>query len=101
MKGTIALEEAFILPSDKPQQKWWAQLFAVDTEKHVREIADIQNERIKKIDQHGVGYTVLSYTAPGVQDMHVAEDADKKAVEINNYLAEAIKEYPDRLGGFA
>ncbi|QIW96073.1 hypothetical protein AMS68_001591 [Peltaster fructicola] len=101
MKGKIAFEEAFILPADRKQQKWWAGLFAVDTDKHVREIADIQKIRLERMDQHDVGYTVLSYTAPGVQDMHIAEEANQKAVEINDYVAEQIKGHTNRLGAFA
>lgn len=101
MKGKIAFEEAFILPSDIGYQRWWAGLFAVDTDKHVREIADVQKIRLEKMDKYGVGYAILSYTAPGVQDMHVAEEANKKAVEINDYIAEQIKGHSDRLGAFA
>ena len=43
----------------------WASLFAVDPEKHTREAIDIQKIRIEKMNQHGVGYMILSYTAPG------------------------------------
>lgn len=42
MKGKVALEEAFTLPRQEEKQKWWASLFAVDAEKHTREIIDIQ-----------------------------------------------------------
>lgn len=101
MKGKIALEEAFILPADKPKQKWWAGLFAVDTDKHVREIADIKQLRLEKMDKHGVAYTILSYTAPGVQDIWNAAEANAKAVEINDYIAEQIKGHKDRFGAFA
>ena len=88
MKGKIALEEAFTLPSEEEKQKWvcglglvfddvslrntrtyadmvkWASLFAVDPEKHTKEVIDIQKIRIEKMDRHGVGYMILSYTAP-------------------------------------
>ena len=101
MKGKIVLEEAFILPEDQEKQKWWASLFAVDTNKHVEEIVDIQAKRLEKMDQHGVGYMILSYTAPGVQDIHDAKEADAKAVKINDYLAEQIKGHEDRFGAFA
>lgn len=101
MKGKIALEEAFTLPRFESKQKWWASLFAVDAEKHTREIIDVQKLRIEKMDKHGVGYTILSYTAPGVQDIWQQEEADALAVEINDYIAEQIKPFPERFGAFA
>ena len=101
MKGKIALEEAFCLPRLEQKQKWWASLFAVDPEKHTHEIIDIQKTRIDKMDRHGVGYMILSYTAPGVQDVHNQEEADALAVEINDYIASQIKDYRDRFGAFA
>ena len=101
MKGKIALEEAFCLPRQEANQKWWASLFAVDVEKHTREIIDIQRIRLEKMDRHGVGYMILSYTAPGVQDVHDPDEANALAVEINNYVAGQIKDYPDRFGAFA
>lgn len=101
MKGKIALEEAFALPRDYETTKWWAGMFAVDTEKHAKEIADIVDTRIKYMDQYGVGYTLLSYTAPGTQNIPDPVKAQNLAVEINNYIAETIKPHPDRFGALA
>ena len=69
MKGKVALEEAFALLRFAEKTRWWAGLFAVDAEKHAKEVNDINDMRIKYMDKHDVGYTVLSYTAPGVQDV--------------------------------
>jgi 2,3-dihydroxybenzoate decarboxylase len=101
MKGKIALEEAFTLPSEEEKQKWWASLFAVDPEKHTKEVIDIQKIRLEKMDQHGVGYMILSYTAPGVQDIYEADKANAMAIKINDYVAEQINAHPDRFGAFA
>ena len=70
-------------------------------EKHTQEIIDIRKTRIDKMDQYGVGYMVLSYTAPGVQDVHDPDEASALAEEINDYLAEQIKDYPERFGALA
>jgi 2,3-dihydroxybenzoate decarboxylase len=101
MRGKVALEEAFTLPRFKERTRWWASLFAVDPDKHAAEIQDITDMRIKYMDEHGVGYTILSYTAPGVQDIWDPMEAGSLAVEINDYIAGAIKSHPDRLGAFA
>ena len=101
MLGKVALEEAFALPRMHEKTRWWASLFAVDPDRHAAEIADLVDKRIKYMDEHGVGYTVLSYTAPGVQDVWDPKEAQSLGVEVNDYVAGEIKAHPDRLGAFA
>jgi 2,3-dihydroxybenzoate decarboxylase len=101
MLGKVALEEAFALPRMQEKTRWWASLFAVDPEKHAQEMTDITTTRIAYMDKHGVGYTLLSYTAPGVQDIWDAKEAQAFTVEINDYIAGAIKGHPDRFGALA
>lgn len=101
MLGKVALEEAFALPRFAEKTEWWASLFAVDAAKHTAEINDLTNQRIKNMDEHGVGYTLLSYTAPGVQDVSDKSEAEALATEVNDYVAEAIKAHPTRLGALA
>ncbi|EFY91148.1 2,3-dihydroxybenzoic acid decarboxylase dhbD [Metarhizium acridum CQMa 102] len=101
MHGKVALEEAFALPRLHEKTRWWASLFAVNPDKHAAEMTDITDIRINYMDKHGVGYTILSYTAPGVQDISDPKEAQALAVEINDYVAGAIKNHPDRFGAFA
>ncbi|CAK1367532.1 unnamed protein product [Cercospora beticola] len=101
MKGKVALEEAFALPRNAEKTQWWASLFAVDPAKHTKEINDINKLRIGNMDKYGVGYKILSYTAPGVQDVWDRKEADALAREVNDHLAKEIKGFEDRLGGFA
>lgn len=101
MLGKVALEEAFALPRLHEKTRWWAGLFAVDAEKHAAEISDITDQRIKYMDKYGVGHTVLSYTAPGVQDIWNPKEAHALAVEVNDYIAKAIKGHPERFSAFA
>ncbi|KHO02118.1 2,3-dihydroxybenzoic acid decarboxylase dhbD [Metarhizium album ARSEF 1941] len=101
MYGKVALEEAFALPRLHEKTRWWASLFAVNPDQHAAEMTDITDVRIKYMDKHGVGYTILSYTAPGVQDISDPNEAQALAVEVNDYVAHAIKNRPDRLGAFA
>ena len=82
MFGKVALEEAFALPRFQERTRWWASLFAVDPDKHAAEITDITDIRLKYMDKHGVGYTILSYTAPGVQDIWDPKEAQALAVEV-------------------
>lgn len=101
MKGKITLEDAFNLPRFEEKIKWWAGMFAVDAEKHTREMIDINKLRIEKMEKYGVGHMILSYTAPGVQDIWQKQEADALAVEVNDYLAQQIKGQEERFSGFA
>lgn len=101
MLGKVALEEAFALPRNAETTTWWAGLFAVDPAKHTREINDINKLRIEKMDKFGVGYKILSYTAPGVQDVWKQSEADALAREVNDHVAKEIKGFENRLGAFA
>ena len=76
-------------------------MFAVDPDKHAAEINDITETRIKYMDKYGVGYQLLSYTAPGVQDVWNKDEAEALAKEVNDYVATTIKFHPDRFGALA
>jgi 2,3-dihydroxybenzoate decarboxylase len=101
MLGKVILEEAFALPRLEKQTRWWAGMFSTEPETHVKEIHDLTDIRLKHADKYGVGYTIVSYTAPGVQDVSEPKEAQALSVEINDYAAEQIKPFPDRLGAFA
>lgn len=101
MLGKVALEEAFALPRLHEKTRWWASLFAVKPDQHAAEMTDVADIRLGYMDKHGVGYTILSYTAPGVQDIWDPTEAQALAVEINDYIAGVIKDHPTRFGAFA
>jgi 5-carboxyvanillate decarboxylase len=56
--------------------------------------------RIQAMDKAGVDFAVLSVQTNGVQDFAPAL-ANSLAIAANDYLADAIKKYPTRYGGFA
>lgn len=101
MLGKITLEDHFNLPDFAEKAKWWAGLFAVDADKHVREISDVGKIRLGYADQYGVGYHILSYTAPGIQDIADPKQAISLARQVNDYIYEQIKDKSDRFGSFA
>ncbi|KAI9839003.1 MAG: hypothetical protein M1819_004211 [Sarea resinae] len=103
MLGKIALEEAFDLPGQGEKDKREADLWIApdDQERYLRQIVDINSERVRLADEHGIGYTIVSHTVPGIQGIADQAAAEKKATEVNNYVAEKIKAHPDKLGAFA
>lgn len=101
MLNKITLEDHFNLPDFAAKAKWWASLFATDPDKHVREISDITNIRLAYADKHNVGYQILSYTAPGIQDITDPAEALRTAKLVNDYIYAQIKDHPTRFGSFA
>jgi 2,3-dihydroxybenzoate decarboxylase len=101
MFGKVTLEDHFNIPEYAEKAKWWASFFALDADKHVREISDVDTLRLKYADEHGVGYHILSYTAPGIQDIADPAEALKVAQHVNDWVYEQIKDKPERFGSFA
>ncbi len=101
MKGKITLEDHFNLPPFAEKARWWAGFFSTDVDRHVREICDIDKIRLNYADKHDVGYHILSFTAPGIQDIADPEKAATLARQVNDWIHEQIKDKPDRFGAFA
>jgi 2,3-dihydroxybenzoate decarboxylase len=101
MLGKVTLEDHFNIPDFAEKAKWWAGLFAVDADRHVREISDVNKIRLEYADKYGVGYHILSYTAPGIQDIADPAEALRIAQLTNDWVYDQIKDKPDRFGSFA
>lgn len=93
----IALEEAFLHP----------QLRALYTPEYVKQLdlvndrlTDVGPLRIKRMDAAGIDLQVLSHVSPGVQTLDT-QTAIELSIEVNNWLGEITKKYPDRFAGFA
>lgn len=63
-------------------------------------LLDLGEGRVKEIDQAGIDMQVLSLVSPGFQVFDSATGT-KLAKKMNDRLDEAIKEFPERLAGFA
>ena len=63
-------------------------------------LCDLDERRITNMDAAGIDMQVLSFTAPGTEQLDAAE-AITQAREINDFLAQALSRHPDRLAGFA
>jgi hypothetical protein len=92
----VALEEHFapgwFLEGQGPSIRDW---FNVDDQ-----LRDVSDGRIAEMDAAGVEVQVLSLTAPGLEQLPAGE-AVPMAQEINDFLADAIRQNPTRLAGFA
>ena len=102
---TITLEEHYATPAflDSLGRKINEQ--AKTTEhfgygKFIEELSDLGDKRITAMDTAGIDVQVLSLTDPSVQQLD-ATDAVELAREANDYLAEAVRRYPEHFAGFA
>ncbi|KAJ7790841.1 2,3-dihydroxybenzoate decarboxylase [Mycena olivaceomarginata] len=99
MKGKIILEEAFNLPRlAEEEAKQYASVHGAVL--LGKALADIEG-RVAAMDEAGVEMQVLSLTSPGCQGVSDPVEAQKMAVESNNYIAEKVKANPSRFAAFA
>jgi len=110
-KGTIAIEEAVLNPDGIAWMAESAALFnpglkQLDSSKlanhgHTPDLLDIHNNRLARMDAHGVEYMLLSLTSPGAQGEPDAAKAKKLAADANDWLASQVVQNPSRFGAFA
>jgi 5-carboxyvanillate decarboxylase len=113
----IATEEAFLIPEardalagwaaqaspDEPDQDFWSFVLSQDLpglRRIRRQLLDLEDERLRIMDEHGVSVHVLSLTAPGVQTLPDRQATDLAAL-VNDRLAETIARHPGRFAGLA
>src|SRR5262249_31317379 len=66
-----------------------------------RQLLDVADERLGEMDASGIGYSLLSLTAPGRQAVTDPAEAVTLARQINDALAEIVAANPTRYGGMA
>ncbi|KAJ6104103.1 amidohydrolase 2 [Penicillium sp. IBT 18751x] len=103
MLGKIVLEEAYERAGKEEKSKAEAALYIApeDRDRYMRQIHDINDERVRLSNAHGIGYTIVSLTVPGIQGISDKALAEKTAFETNNWAADQIKNHRDRMGAFA
>ena len=100
MRGKIALEEHFAFEGTiggaeflHGKSEFWPTL--------KRQLVDLHDERIAKMDRLGIEFSILSLNAPAIQAMTNGREAAELARRANDYLAEQVASRPDRFAGFA
>src|SRR5882724_7017985 len=99
MQGKIALEEHFAIPETLMDsagfvpESYWPEL--------KERLLDIQDKRLRQMDEQGVAMMILSLNAPAVQAIPDARKANDIAMRANDYLAEQVAKRPDRFQAFA
>jgi gamma-resorcylate decarboxylase len=97
--GKIALEEHFAIEETLMDSagflpdNHWAELKS--------RLLDIQDRRLRLMDQYGVERMILSLNAPAVQAVPDLKRANKLARRANDTLAAEVAKNPDRFDAFA
>ena len=99
MKGKIGLEEHFAIPDTLGDSKGFLA-DAVWPELEHR-LMDIQDYRLRQMDEHGMELMLLSLNAPAVQAIHDRKRASALARRANDFLAEEVQKRPERFQGLA
>ncbi len=100
MTGKIALEEHFGIPGFEEYASGLAA--GLDQSIMRQKLLDITEQRLPRMDRHGIELAVLSLTAQGVQAEPDPRRATARAREANDFLAERIiARHPTRFAGFA
>jgi uncharacterized protein len=101
---TITLEEHFASPAfmEGPGKPMREQVMTMGPRGQdlIDQLCDAGNKRIGEMDAAGIDVQVLSLTAPGVEQLE-PDAAVALARESNDFLGDAVRRYPQRLGGFA
>ena len=99
MQGKIALEEHFAIPETLMDSagfvpaNYWPEL--------KERLLDIQDKRLRQMDEQGIEMMIFSLNAPAVQAIPDARKANEIAVRANDYLAEEVAKRPGRFQAFA
>lgn len=98
----ITFEEHFMTPGFEEYSKVFIKHLKPEMlAKLSAQLNDIDEIRIAEMDKHGIDYSILSQTGPGVQGEQDLSRALSQAQRSNDYLAEKIHNHPTRFGGFA
>jgi len=101
MTGKIALEEHFGA-TDPNIVEQSAEHFSPEAwPEHRAMLLDIQDQRLRAMDEGGIALSVLSLLAPGIQALWKADQAIDWACRLNDYAAEQVALRPDRFASFA
>lgn len=98
MQGKIALEEHFAIPDTLDDSKVFGS--HVWNELGPR-LIDIQEKRLRLMDEAGIEIMLVSLNAPAIQAIHDVKRAVDVARKANDILAEECRKRPQRFVGLA
>src|SRR5712692_11151956 len=99
MQGKIGLEEHFAIPNTLINA---CRGLPADVWPVLRQrLIDIQDDRLREMDRHGMEMMILSLNAPAIQAIPDPARADDIARKANDVLAAEVAKRPDRFQALA
>ena len=98
MQGKIALEEHVAIETTLGDSKVFGAHVWPDLS---HRLVDVQDTRLRQMDQHGIEMMILSLNAPAVQAIYDVKLAIAVARQANDALAAEVRKRPDRFAAFA
>ncbi len=99
MNGKIGLEEHFAIPETLQDSAGFVPADYWEVLKS--RLLDIQDDRLREMDDNGMEMMILSLNAPAVQAIPSPQKAVEIARRANDFLAEQVARRPDRFQAFA
>jgi predicted TIM-barrel fold metal-dependent hydrolase len=96
MTALIALEE-HVLPADLVERVWST---SDAPEAVTAKLIEVGEQRLRVMDEAGIGMQVLSVVAPGSQQVPTEQSVDLSR-QLNDRCAEAVAAHPDRFNALA
>ena len=100
MDGKIGLEEHWAIPDTLGDSESLVGTSA-GWDNVRRRLLDIQDERLREMDSHGIELTILSLNAPALQAILDPSEAIETARKANDIMAGEVAKRRDRFRGFA
>jgi 2,3-dihydroxybenzoate decarboxylase len=101
MLGKIALEECWTIPEELSNNDPGRFVAAGTGDRLTRELLDIHDMRRHQMDENGVDFMVLSFSAPGAQGIADQAKAETQARLANDRLEAEVLKDPTRFAAFA
>ncbi len=99
MQGKIGLEEHFAIPDTLNDSRGFLPDDVWPVLRH--RLIDIQDDRLREMDRHGMEMMILSLNAPAIQAIPHPARADDIARKANDVLAAEVAKRPDRFQALA
>jgi 2,3-dihydroxybenzoate decarboxylase len=100
MQGKIAFEEHFAIAETLEETREFAGDSGI-WDDFTRQILDLDDERLERMDANGIEFAILSLNSPGVQKILDADEALDVAKKGNERMAEAVAKHPRRYAALA
>ena len=90
-----------IVKGEKSERVYWAPSFHMPMPPVLkRGLLDLEDIRLKDMDESGIDMQVLSLSLPGIEELP-ASDGISLAKRINDEVAQIVQKYPKRFASFA